>query len=299
MICSPCYSFIAAYLDEPFFQDGVIADSANRVARDRNVPYFSSAGNFKRDSWEGPFRRSGFFLELFGEMGELNTFSLGGTTGERQGISTSRDATITLQWNAPFVSRGGAPTGTRIAVLVRDRVTLENVFQGRGGTGTPAAQGSTDPIILIRIPRAGDFELLITLQSGPAPTLLKWIGFGLAVTSFDFNTASSTVFGHPNQPFTAAVGAVDFRNTPEFGTSPPLLEFFSSAGGTPVLFNVDGSPKSSAEIRNQPRFCATDGNLNTFFGSPSGSGFRFFGKLATDGNMKYFLVCFNCFSSEF
>ena len=268
--------YLAAYLDEPFFQDGVIADSANRVARDRNVPYFSSAGNFGRDSWEGPFQRSGLFLELFGQMGELNTFSLGGTNGERQGIDTSREATITLQWNAPFVSRGGAPTGTRIAVLVRDRLTMENVFQGRGGTGTPAAQGSTDPIILIRIPRAGNFELLITLQSGPAPTLLKWIGFGQAVSNFDFNTASSTVFGHPNQPFTAAVGAVFDQLTPEFGTSPPVLESFSSAGGTPVFFNVNGSPKPSAEIRNQPRFCATDGNLNTFF--PSGPGSRFFGK---------------------
>ena len=64
-----------------------------------------------------------------------------------------------------------------------------------------------------------------------------------------------------------------------------MLESFSSGGGTPILFNIDGSRKSVAEDRLQPRFTATDGTITTFFGQeedlePNGPGFYFFGTSA-------------------
>ena len=64
-----------------------------------------------------------------------------------------------------------------------------------------------------------------------------------------------------------------------------MLESFSSGGGTPILFNIDGSRKSVAEDRLQPRFTATDGTITTFFGrnttfEPNGPGFYFFGTSA-------------------
>ena len=48
---------------EPFFQDGVIAQAANVVARDRGVPYFSAAGNDGRGSWEGVFTPSSTMVD--------------------------------------------------------------------------------------------------------------------------------------------------------------------------------------------------------------------------------------------
>ena len=42
------------WLDEPFFQDGVIAQAVDR-ARAAGVTYIASAGNRARQSWEGTY----------------------------------------------------------------------------------------------------------------------------------------------------------------------------------------------------------------------------------------------------
>jgi hypothetical protein len=51
------------YFMEAAFQDDVIAQAANRAAA-AGVAYFSSAGNFARQSWEGPFVPSQFTIDL-------------------------------------------------------------------------------------------------------------------------------------------------------------------------------------------------------------------------------------------
>ena len=63
---------------EPFFQDGILAQAANVVARDRGVPYFSAAGNRGKSSWEGVFSPSGDLV--FADGCELHDFGGGATT---------------------------------------------------------------------------------------------------------------------------------------------------------------------------------------------------------------------------
>jgi hypothetical protein len=129
-------------------------------------------------------------------------------------------------------------------------------------------------------------NLPYALPAGTTP-FMKWIGFGSTVSNIQFDTQSSTSFGHPNGQFTAGVGAAWSVNTPEFGVSPPELESFSSRGGTPILFDRSGARLAAPEIRNQPRFVATDGCINTFFGDfldasfglPNGAGYYFFGRV--------------------
>src|SRR6185295_14938000 len=43
------------YFDEPMFENGIVADSVNKVVS-RGIPYFSSAGNEERLSYESQFR---------------------------------------------------------------------------------------------------------------------------------------------------------------------------------------------------------------------------------------------------
>ena len=65
--------------------------------------------------------------------------------------------------------------------------------------------------------------------------------------------------------------------------NPPFLEFFSSGGTTPVLFNAAGMRLGTADPRaNKPQIVATDGGDTTFFGTDNdGSGFpNFFGTSA-------------------
>ena len=274
-------------LTEPAFQDGIIAQAANKVAAEMNVPYFSSAGNQRDNAWTGPFRDSGTDLQLvtgggalIKNLGSANDFDPS-TTGNtiRQRITTTGTGrtTLVLQWDDPFFTVSGSPgADSDVDILVVDAgttsVVASDFIDNRGG----------DAVALVSFP-SGSYDIVVTVANGPFPSQLKWFAFGSNTVSFiEFDTNSSTSYGQPNQPFTAGVGAAFFQDTPEFGQSPPILEPFSSKGGTPLIFNGDGSRKSSPLILQQPRFVATDGNINTFFGNqanfqPNGQGFYFFG----------------------
>ena len=63
------------------------------------------------------------------------------------------------------------------------------------------------------------------------------------------------------------VGAAFYQQTPAFGTSPPAIEDFCSAGGTPILFDTAGNRLPTPADRQQPDITAPDGTDTTFFGS--------------------------------
>jgi len=264
------------YLTEPFFLDGVIAKAANDVAESMNVPYFSSAGNSAKQSWEGVYNPSGAIDENGCEFHDF-----GGGQTRQLIVPSSASQTIKLQWDDAFFSVSGKPgTLQDIDLIIVDAGTNNAIASDLSfNTGG-------DPVAFVQFTVSGPYEIMIThcnAVSDPPP-LLKWINFS-SVSSIEFDTESSTSFGHPNAEFAAGVGAAFFQDTPAFGAVPPLLENFSSRGGTPILFNADGSRKPEAEVRLQPRFTATDGTINTFFGQPgnflpNGSGFFFFGTSA-------------------
>ena len=62
-----------------------------------------------------------------------------------------------------------------------------------------------------------------------------------------------------------------FGETPAFGTQPPVLESFSSAGPTPILFDTGGARLPMPEVRDKPEIVAPDGTNTTFFGSDIGA----------------------------
>ena len=89
----------------------------------------------------------------------------------------------------------------------------------------------------------------------PEAGLMKYVWFPAQAWGATFNeymTDSSTTYGHANAAGAEAVGAAYYQNTPEFGTSPPELEWFSSAGGTPILFDTSGVELTSPDIRDKP-----------------------------------------------
>ena len=104
------------YFAEPMFADGVIAQAANIVAK-AGVPYFSSAGNQERLSYESAYRETADS----GPSGPRHDFDPGPNVDTLQSwiVPSSTNPTVhhlhlrslSFQWDAPYLS-AGAPDGS-------------------------------------------------------------------------------------------------------------------------------------------------------------------------------------------
>ncbi|MBC7945670.1 MAG: S8 family serine peptidase [Burkholderiales bacterium] len=90
-----------------------------------------------------------------------------------------------------------------------------------------------------------------------------------ALTVNEFATNSPTVFGHKNAAGAHTVGAAFYGSTPECGTTPPVLEDFSSSGGVRILFDTSGARLDAPVVRQKPNSVAPDGINTNFFGDES------------------------------
>ena len=96
----------------------------------------------------------------------------------------------------------------------------------------------------------------------------------IILNSFDgiiqeFITDSSAIFGHANSESALTVGAANYLETPIFGSTPPLLQSYSSAGGTPILLDLNGQVQTNPYIPKKPDIVAPDNVNTTFFGTDS------------------------------
>jgi len=279
------------YFAEPMFQDGIIAQTIDSVVAG-GVAYFSSAGNQARQSYQSAFRAGDFFADsafpsAFGAPsflgGIAHNFNSSGGKNHFQSITIPGMATLrfSLQWDSPFFSVSGSPgTENDLDIYLFDASATEilagSAFNNIGG----------DAVEFVGVRNNGaapvTMKLMIVKHSGAAPGLIKYVYFGPAIIN-EFDTQSGTIFGHANAVGAEAVGAARYSNTPVFSVFPPILESFSSAGTTPILFDVVGNRLAVSDPRSQkPAIVAPDGVDTTFFGSDNdGTGFpNFFGTSA-------------------
>jgi Subtilase family len=174
---------------------------------------------------------------------------------------------ISFQWDSPFASVcpgcPGSPNDLDIYLFNDPPTTVlaGSAFTNTGGDAVeifgifnPPGSGATA------------FNIMITKFDGPNPQFIKYVRFGGAnVTINEFDSQSSTLYGHANASGAAAVGAAFYGDTPDFGVFPPLLEPFSSAGSTPIIFDTAGQRLATPQIRLKPEIVAPDGSNTTFF----------------------------------
>lgn len=259
------------YFAEPMFQDGIIAQAVDTVVG-QGAAYFSAAGNDARLSYESGFRAGtvftdGQFPNFFG--GTAHNFAPSGPADHFQRITIPHNGSllIILQWDSPTASAcvGCPGSPNDVDVYLFDATATQVV----GGSASDNVNG--DPVEIFEFTNTGptaDFNLMIVNWAGPLPGFIKYIQLGSAdVTVQEFNTASGTVFGHANAHGAETVGAAPWFSTPAFGVNPPLLEPFSSAGGTPIFFDIAGNRLASPVIRQKPEIVAPDGANTTFFSS--------------------------------
>jgi len=80
----------------------------------------------------------------------------------------------------------------------------------------------------------------------------------------EYATQSSTTYGHNNASGAIAVGAMPYRSAPWF-SGDLRVDYFSSAGGTPILFDQQGNRLPAPEYRFKPEIVAVDDVNTTFF----------------------------------
>jgi hypothetical protein len=251
------------YWEEPMFQDGIIAQAIDQVVAD-GVAFFSAAGNDGRQSYESAFNPSGLFEPTAG--GELHDFDPGASVDVFQSLTVPVNSgfTISFQWDSPFFSvSGGDGSLNDLDIFLFDssgtNVLASSVTSNIGGDALEIFDFFNDGSF-----GTDQFNLAISNFAGPNAGLMKYILFGNGTIN-EYDTASGTVFGHANAAGAEAVGAAFYQETPEFGQNPPLLEPFSSAGSTPILFDTAGNRLRRPEIRLKPEIVAPHGTNTTFF----------------------------------
>jgi subtilisin family serine protease len=276
------------YFDEPFFQDGIVAQSIEAVAA-KGVAYFSAAGNDGDNSYDntapqfttaGTGSLVGQNLLNFDASGASTTTSLAVTIPE---LGPGEFIGLILEWDQPYVTGApdspGASSRLNLCVSGASEYTvfdLDGNFvscTGANGTGTDPVQVLIlgNPANATSISPSTTVNLQVGLVNGsPVPGRIKLVvaDDGAGSTIDAFATHSATLQGHPGAAGAAAVAAAYFALTPLCGTSPALLENFSAKGGEPILFSTSGTRLTTPQLRQKPDFTGPDGINTSFFGAP-------------------------------
>jgi len=274
------------YPDEPFFQDGVVAQAIDAAVA-AGAAYFSAAGNDDQHSYENA---AAVFVTQ-GASTLLNYDTTGATTTTTQQITIPPVAPgefvlLSVQWDQPYVTgAAGSPGSANSLNFCIESATPNVDYVATTGAAAivtyPTCTGANaigaDPVLIFAVGNPANattptatvvLNLSIQLLSGVAPGRVKFLlsDNGLGASIDTFNTSSPTIQGHPSAASAVAVGAAMYYQTPACGTSPAVLEPYSSYGGDPILFNSSGEALATPEYRGKPNLVAPDAVNNTLLG---------------------------------
>jgi FG-GAP-like repeat/Subtilase family len=254
------------YFDEPFFQNGVVAQAIQTVEAE-GVTYVTAAGNDASNGYQAAWTPiSGSFDGTFLTDAE----SFGGSLVQTVTINTEGtgdDVPLVLQWNQPY----GAATSD-LEIVVFHNGILYGEF-----SNINAGQELHNPLVVVHLP-SGTYQVAIENLSGPNPSLIKEItaGDGFPATISGANTG--TVVGHAMTPGAITAGAVSAADTPAFGFDPASESFSSSGAGAELLFANNGTALSSPDVLSPVAVSGVDdisttvsGDLGDFYGTSAAS----------------------------
>jgi hypothetical protein len=275
------------YFDEPFFQDGVIAQAVDKVVG-QGVAYFSAAGNDGSDAYENTtpvFTKlsttapnSGEYLLNFDNSGAtyVTTLSI-----DIPALQQGQLVALVLQWDQPYVTgaQGSAGASSHLDLCVTGSGSDQIInLSGTKATCTGANGTGVDPVQILIVSNPANAAAAtnpetISVSIGladntiaPGHVKLAIEGGGLKVVIHSAYAKNPTLQGHPGAAGAAAVGAAAFYQTPGCGTAPATLEYYSAQGGSPILFDLSGNRLAPAITRPKPNFVGPDGGNNTFLG---------------------------------
>lgn len=308
-----------AYFEEPFFQDGPVAQAINEVTG-AGASYFSAAGNDNLidakgndiASWEAPaFRDSGECPSALVELSEefeaeeekiekekgvptpepvglhpdaCVDFDPGAGTDETFGITVSEGATLTvdLQWAEPWY---GVSTDLDAYLIDQNGKVAAGSIEDNVGV-------SQRPVEILQweneTSSAQTVQLAVNRFSGTASPRLKFalLQNGGGVTATDYPESSGGPGGDVVGPTVfghagaaAAIGVGAVRYSD--GSKP---ERYSSRGPVKHYFgpvvNASPAPPTGEQVISKPDLVATDCGATSFFARLEAGAWRFCGTSA-------------------
>lgn len=277
------------YFDEPFFQDGILAQAIDAVEAS-GVAYFSAAGNDGTLAYDNTAPSFNTVSNTAPNSGEnlLNFDATGTTTVTALPVTIAplvpgEFVAIVVEWDQPYVTgapnSGGATSHIDLCLTGASGTDEITTYTGSAATCSgPNATGSDSYQVMIVANPANasgntakeTLNIVVGLADGTAaPGRIKIAveddGAGSTIDAFATNSA--TLQGHPGAAGAAAVGAAFFLDTPACsGTTPATLEGYSSEGGAPILFDTSGTRLAVPVVRQKPDFVGPDGGNDTFLG---------------------------------
>ena len=260
--------------DEPFFQDGTIAQAVNSVTA-QGVTYFSAAGNVANQGYLSTFRAATGTIAGIGTGTFMNFNPNGGTTLQLPITTNGANAQIIFEYDQPFQTQ--EPAGSPGVVTSNVDIYILNAATGAVvATGNNNNVAMHEPWDFVTIPAAGSYTVAIQVVSGANPGHVEFVNFdetvGLTVSQ-QFGSAGGTYYpgsyGHSTAAATIGVGAVPWwapASSLGIGQNPLASEPFSSDGPGIYVFNPDGSRISAGPTLVQnPTVSGADGGNTSFF----------------------------------
>lgn len=226
------------WVDEPFFEDGVVAAHVRDVVRDRGVVFASATGNDADVHYQGAYRDDGDGWHDFS----------GGTNPDRQRLYVSvppgGSVEVVLQWSEPFGS-----ASSDFDLYLFDSTDLSAPL----AISASAQSGGDDPLEYLSWENDGSRTVQAEIDvHNPfqAPSrLLELFVYPDGGASFSSTNAvmADSIYGHPAANGVIGVAAVDAEDPTASG-----LEYYSSRGPVTII-----APR--LEVRQKPDVSGLDG----------------------------------------
>ena len=267
--------------DSPWFQSGVVANAIQQIEA-QGVVYVSCAGNQNSAPSQGysgaastdPAYQSAWsstsvnlYTPSTGTLHYSDVLSFNGSPFQAITLAAGQSCHLQMQWSQPW---GAASTNLALSVSVLDGFGGGLILQGLSGdyffftnADNPTTPGEsvnlkTSPLVnesnaasdvaqLVNSTGSTQtFYISILNLGGPDPAFVKEIAYVNGGAPGGVTLAgqnAGAIQGWHESPYQITVGAADAGNTPFYGSSTPLSEYFSASGtGEQWFFDSNGNP---------------------------------------------------------